>query len=48
LKIKLPSLEEQKKIADLLDNVDNEIQHFDNKLKSIKRYRKGLLQKMFM
>lgn len=48
LKIKLPSLEEQKKIADLLDNVDNEIQHFNNKLKSIIRYRKGLLQKMFV
>jgi len=47
VKIKLPSLPEQQKIADFLSSIDNKIEAEKKKLEYLKAYKKGLLQKMF-
>lgn len=46
--IKLPCLEEQRKIANFLSNIDNIIEEEKNKLEDLKLWKKGLLQQMFV
>lgn len=48
LKIKLPCLEEQTKIANFLSNIDNIIKEENKKLEDLKLWKKGLLQQMFV
>ncbi|STA99776.1 restriction endonuclease subunit S [Clostridium baratii] len=45
--IKLPSLEEQSKIANFLSNVDNIIEEQEGKVKDLEQYKKGMMQKIF-
>ena len=47
-KINLPCLEEQKKIADFLSSIDNKIEKIENEVESLKEFKKGLLQQMFV
>lgn len=46
-KVKLPSLEEQTKIANFLSNVDNIIEEQEGKVKDLELYKKGMMQKIF-
>lgn len=46
--IDLPSLNEQKKIADFLSKVDNKIDSVEQQLEKIKEFKKYLLQQMFI
>ena len=46
--VKLPCIDEQNKIADLLTNIDCINQEELNKLNELKRWKKGLLQQMFV
>ena len=46
--IKLPCLEEQKKIADFLSSIDNKIEKIFDELENLKEFKKGLLQQMFV
>ncbi|MBN5437464.1 restriction endonuclease subunit S [Serratia sp. AXJ-M] len=46
LKIKLPSLEEQKKIASILSNADQEIELLQQKLHYLKQEKKALMQQL--
>lgn len=46
--IKLPCLEEQKKIADFLSSIDNKIEKISDELENLKEFKKGLLQQMFV
>ncbi|MBN2834142.1 MAG: restriction endonuclease subunit S [Candidatus Delongbacteria bacterium] len=48
LKFSLPCLEEQKKIAEFLTNLDKKIEIIDTKLEAVKVFKKGLLQGMFV
>ena len=48
IKIKLPSLPEQQKIANFLNAIDDKIELEKKKLEQIKAYKKGLMQKMFI
>ena len=48
IKVKLPIIEEQKKIADLLIRLDSKISKEQEKLDSLNEYKKGLLQQMFV
>ncbi|RGX07991.1 restriction endonuclease subunit S [Paraclostridium sordellii] len=48
MKIIIPCIEEQKKIADLLGNLDEKINKEQEKLNSLNEYKRGLLQQMFM
>ncbi len=45
--IKLPSLEEQEKIANFLSNVDKIIEEQEGKVKDLELYKKGMMQKIF-
>lgn len=47
-KIILPSLSEQTKIANFLSSLDQKITKINNQLKKSKKYKKSLLQKMFI
>lgn len=47
LKIKLPILKEQQKIADCLSSIDELISLHTKKLKALKDHKKGLLQSLF-
>jgi len=47
-KINLPSLEEQNKIADFLSTLDKQIDSTKEQLAKTKKFKKGLLQKMFV
>lgn len=47
LNVKLPSLEEQTKIANFLSNVDNIIEEQEGKVKDLEQYKKGMMQKIF-
>ena len=47
-KIKIPPLEKQKKISKFLSSIDKYIQIHEQDLNNLKKYKKGLLQKMFI
>lgn len=46
--IKLPCLVEQTKIANFLTAIDDKITHIQAQLDAVKKYKKGLLQQMFV
>ena len=46
MKIKLPSLQEQQKIAEVLSNADKEISSLQSELEELKKQKKGLMQKL--
>ena len=46
--VKLPCLEEQKKIADFLSAIDDKIENISGNLESLKLFKKSMLQKMFV
>ncbi|MFA6741156.1 MAG: restriction endonuclease subunit S [Arcobacteraceae bacterium] len=46
LKIKLPPLEEQKQIAEILSTVDNKLENLKEKKQSFEELKKGLMQKL--
>lgn len=48
IKIQIPCLEEQTKIANFLSNIDNLIEKESKKLEELKQWKKGLLQQMFV
>ncbi len=48
IKIKIPSIEEQEKIANFLLNIDNKIDKITIELTNMKEFKKGLLQQMFI
>lgn len=48
IKIPLPSLPEQQKIADFLTAVDKQIEIEEKRLETMKTIKKGLLQQMFI
>ena len=47
INLKIPSLEEQTKIANFLSNVDNIIEEQEGKVKDLEQYKKGMMQKIF-
>ena len=46
--IKVPSLNEQKKIGNLFDTCDEKIKNIDKNIQDMKEFKKGLLQQMFV
>jgi len=48
IQLDLPCLQEQKKIADFLVDLDTIIEHIDKELAMLKEFKKGLLQGMFV
>lgn len=48
MKILLPSIEEQEKIAGLLSSIDSKIEITEKELEGMKEFKKGLLQGMFV
>lgn len=48
LKVKVPSLNEQKKIVSFLSSVDKKIDLLNLEIEQVEEYKKGLLQKMFI
>lgn len=48
LKIKLPSLDEQKKIAEFIGSFDDKIESIGEQIAKVQELKKGLLQQMFV
>ena len=48
IKIPLPSLEEQQKIANFLTSLDKKIGEVSEQLEGVQAYKRGLLQRMFV
>ena len=48
LKVLLPALEEQQKIADFLSSIDSKLESIEKELEGLKEFKKGLLQQMFV
>ncbi|MGU8238004.1 restriction endonuclease subunit S [Clostridium perfringens] len=48
IRVKVPCLEEQTKIANFLSNIDNIIDKESKKLEELRQWKKGLLQQMFI
>lgn len=46
IKVEIPSKEDQQKIAEILNNCDEEIRLLDKKLEMLKQQKKGLMQKL--
>lgn len=44
----IPNIKEQEKIANFLSNIDNIIEKEDEKLEELKKWKKDLLQQMFV
>lgn len=44
----IPTLEEQQKIADFLSSIDSKIESIEKELEGLKKFKKGLLQQMFV
>lgn len=47
IKINIPSLQEQEKIANLLSKVDRYIELQEKKVSELEKYKKGMMQKIF-
>lgn len=47
LKVQFPSVNEQEKIASLISKIDEKIEIIEKELKTVKNFKKGLLQQMF-
>ena len=48
IKVNIPSIEEQKKIADFLSSFDSKIELVKTQIENTKAFKKGLLQQMFV
>ncbi len=48
IKLQIPSLLEQKKIANFLSAIDKKIELEEEKLENMKKFKKGLMQRMFV
>ncbi|QBK77383.1 restriction endonuclease subunit S [Myroides odoratimimus] len=48
LKLSIPTIEEQTKIANFLSAIDNQIEAVENQITKTETYKKGLLQQMFV
>lgn len=48
IKINIPILEEQQKIANFLFSIDTKIEKIERELENLKEFKKGLLQQMFV
>lgn len=46
--VKLPYIEEQKKIASFLSSIDKQVENIEKKIKNLENIKKGLLQQMFV
>lgn len=47
VKVKLPSLQEQERIANFLTKIDKIIEKQEEKVKNLEKYKKGMMQKIF-
>ena len=48
VKIKIPCLEEQTKIANFLSDIDVQLEALNTKIENSKTFKKGLLQQLFV
>ena len=48
VKVNLPCLEEQEKIANFLSSIDEKIEKIENEVENLKEFKKGLLQRLFV
>ena len=46
--VKLPSIEEQEKITNMFVDIDKKLNDINNSIESIQKFKKGLLQQMFV
>lgn len=48
IEIKLPSLQEQEKIANFLSSIDDKIAELESQIQTAKQWKTGLLQGLFI